>query len=145
MEDITDADYAHKKNCKNVVIKKKTGRISWFVCSKGYIILEDIFENLRNTCFEIYELHPAKFISDPGFAWQVALKKTKVNLVLLTDIDVLLMVEKILEEEHVTSFVDIQKLITNTWKIMIKINSHHIFNIGMKIVNMDGKCHKRFQ
>ena len=64
--------------------------------------------------FEIYELHPAKFISDPGFAWQVALKKTKVNLVLLTDIDVLLMVEKILEEEHVTSFVDIQKLITNT-------------------------------
>ena len=65
-------------------------------------------------CFEIYEFHPAKFISDPGFAWQVALKKTKVNLVLLTDIDVLLMVEKILEEEHVTSFVDIQKLITNT-------------------------------
>ena len=23
MEDITDADYVHKKNCKNVVIKKK--------------------------------------------------------------------------------------------------------------------------
>ena len=23
MEDITDADYAHKKNCENVVIKKK--------------------------------------------------------------------------------------------------------------------------
>ena len=45
-------------------------------------------------CFKIYELHPAKFISDPGFAWQAALKKTKVNLVLLTDIDVLVMVEK---------------------------------------------------
>ena len=25
MENITDADYGHKKNCKNVVIKKKLG------------------------------------------------------------------------------------------------------------------------
>ena len=45
-------------------------------------------------CVNIYELDPQKFISAPGLAWQAALKKTKVKLDLLTDIDMLLMVEK---------------------------------------------------
>ena len=43
---------------------------------------------------EIYKLNPAKFLSAPGLAWQAALKKTKVKLDLLPDIDMLLMVEK---------------------------------------------------
>ena len=34
------------------------------------------------------------FLSAPGLAWQACLKKTKVKLELLTDIDMLLMVEK---------------------------------------------------
>ena len=50
----------------------------------------------------------------PGLAWQAALKETKVKLDLLTDIDMLLMVENVLEEEYVTLFIDMQKLITNT-------------------------------
>ena len=36
----------------------------------------------------------AKFISAPGLAWQAALKKTKVKIDLLNDINMLLMVEK---------------------------------------------------
>ena len=43
---------------------------------------------------KIYELDPAKFLSAPGLAWQAALKKTKVKLDLLIDIDVKLLVEK---------------------------------------------------
>ena len=35
-----------------------------------------------------------KFLSAPGLAWQAALKKTKVKLDLLTDMNMLLMVEK---------------------------------------------------
>ena len=45
-------------------------------------------------CLKIYKLDPAKFLSAPGLAWQAALKKTKVKLDLLTDIDMLLMVQK---------------------------------------------------
>ena len=54
----------------------------------------DVFENFRNKCIEIYELDPAQFLSAPGLAWQACLKKTKVELELLTDIDMLLIVEK---------------------------------------------------
>ena len=35
-------------------------------------------------------------MSAPGLAWQACLKKTGVNLELLTDIDMLLMVEKVI-------------------------------------------------
>ena len=62
---------------------------------------------------------------------QADLKKAKIKLNLLTDIDMLLMVEKLLEEEYFTLFLDMQKVITNTLKIMMKKKNRHIFNIGM--------------
>ena len=43
---------------------------------------------------EIYELDPSTFILAPGLAWQATLKKTKLKLDLLTDIDMILNVEK---------------------------------------------------
>ena len=43
---------------------------------------------------ENYHLDPAKVLSAPGLAWQEALKKAGAKLELLTDIDILLMVEK---------------------------------------------------
>ena len=46
------------------------------------------------TSEKMYHLDPVKFFSAPGLAWQAALKKTEVKLELLTDIDMLLMVEK---------------------------------------------------
>ena len=57
-------------------------------------MLANVFENFRNMCLEICKLDPAKFLSAPGLAWQAALNKTKIKLDLLTDIDMLLMVEK---------------------------------------------------
>ena len=55
-------------------------------------LLADVFDKFRNMCLKIYELDPSKFLSAPGLAWQAALKKTKVKLDLLTDIDMLLMI-----------------------------------------------------
>ena len=39
------------------------------------------------------EIDPAHFLSAPGLAWKACLKKTNVNLGLLTDYDMLLMIE----------------------------------------------------
>ena len=44
-------------------------------------------------CIEIYELDPINLVSAPGLPWQACLKKTEVKLELITDYDVLLMVE----------------------------------------------------
>ena len=63
---------------------------------------------------EYYELDLAHFLSTPGLAWRAAFKNINVKLYLLTDIGMLLMIKKILEEEYVTLFTDMQKLTGNT-------------------------------
>ena len=58
------------------------------------LLLADVFENFRDMCLKECQLDPAHFLSLPGLAWQACLKKTNVQLELLTDYDMLLMVEK---------------------------------------------------
>ena len=113
MEDITDADYMYaKRACKDFKIKK-LGEYHDLYPQSDTVLLADVFGNFRKTCLKIYHLDPVKFLSAPGLAWQAVLKKTEVKLELLTDIDMLLMFEKELEEEYVTQFIDMQKLIRN--------------------------------
>ena len=95
-------------------------------------------------CLEIYELYPAKIFSATGLAWQPGLKKIKVKLDLLAIIDMLLMVEKGIWE-GICHSIDIQNVIKNTWKIIIKIKNCHIFDIKMQIIYIVGQCHKSFQ
>ena len=58
------------------------------------LLLADVFENFRDICIKNYKLDPAHYYTAPGVAWDAALKVTKVELELLSDIDMLLMVEK---------------------------------------------------
>ena len=78
------------------------------------LLLAYVFKIFTNICFEIHDLDPAKFISASGLAWQAALKKTKVKFDLLTDIDMLLRVEKSIRRGICHSFINMQKLIINT-------------------------------
>ena len=58
------------------------------------LLLADVFNNFRDMCIKEYELDPAHFLSLPGLAWQACLKKTNIELELLTDYNMLLMVEE---------------------------------------------------
>ena len=91
MKSITSVDYRHAKRVYKEFKFKNLGDL--YVRSDT-LLLADVFENLRNKCIEIYELNPAHFLSAPGLAWQACLKNTEVKLELLTDIDMLFMVEK---------------------------------------------------
>ena len=94
MEDITDADCALAKIVSKYFEIKKLGEYHYLCVQSDTLLLADVFENFGNMRLKIYELDPSKSLSAPGFAWQAALKKTKVKLDLLNDIDMLLMVEK---------------------------------------------------
>ena len=86
MENISEADYRHANNVFKTFKLNDLGDY--------HDLLADVFENFRKACIKTYELDPAHFISLPGFAWQACLKKTGVKLELLTDYDMLLMIEE---------------------------------------------------
>ena len=58
------------------------------------LLLADVCENFRDICIKNYKLDPAHYYTALGLAWDAALKITKVELELLSDIDMLLIVEK---------------------------------------------------
>ena len=66
-----------------------------FYVQSDTLLLANVFENFWNKCIEIYELDGAHFLPARGLlVWQPCLKKTKVELELLTNIDMLLIAEK---------------------------------------------------
>ena len=94
MENIDDIDYRHSNNVFKRFKLKNLGEYHDLYVQSDTVLLADAFENFRNMCLKVYELDPGHFLSLPGLAWQACLKKTNVKLELLTDYDMLLMVEE---------------------------------------------------
>ena len=95
MKGITKEDIKHVKNVCDTFKIKTLGEYHDLYVQSDTALLADVFENFRDKCIEIYKIDPAYFLSAPGLAWQACLKKTGVELDLLTDIDMLLMLEGI--------------------------------------------------
>ena len=94
LEDISDEDYAHAQKVWDVFEINNLGEYHDLYVQSDTLLLADVYENFRNMCLDIYELDPVYFVSAPGLAWQACLKKTGVKLELLTDYDMILMIEK---------------------------------------------------
>jgi len=58
------------------------------------LLIADIFENFRRVCLQTYDLDPAWYYTSPGLSWDAVLKMTKIELELLSDCDMLLMIQK---------------------------------------------------
>ena len=126
LEDISDEDYAHAQKVWDVFEINNLGEYHDLYVQSDTLLLADVFENFRNMCLEIYELDPVYFVSAPGLAWQACLKKTGVKLELLTNYDMLLMVENGIRAKFVKQHIGMLKQTINIWKIMIKTLNHHI-------------------
>ena len=94
MENIDDIDYRHVNNVFNKLKLNNLGDYHDLYVQSDTLLLADVFENFRDMCLKEYELDPAHFLSLPGLAWQACLKKTNIELELLTDYEMLLMVEE---------------------------------------------------
>ena len=94
MENITEIDYRHAHEVFKNFMLKNLGDYHDLYVQSDTLLLADAFENFINKCIEIYELDPSHFLFAPGLAWQACLQKTEVKLELLTDVDLLLMVEE---------------------------------------------------
>ena len=93
-EGITDTDYARIKRVRKDFRIKYLGEYHYLYVQSDTLLFTDVFGNFRNMCLMIHEPNHANILSAPGLAQQADFKKTKVKLDLLTDIDILLMVQK---------------------------------------------------
>ena len=117
------------QNSMKRIWNKKSREISWFTFSKWYIITwrcKLSKESFRNKCIKIYDLDPSHFLSAPDLSWQAYLKKAKIELELLTNTDMLLMVEKGIrgEMQCIMQYIDMQQHITTIWKPITKTLNH---------------------
>ena len=94
MKDITDTNYNHAKRMWKGFEIKNLGEYHDLYVHSDTLLIADVLENFRNKYTEMYELDSAHFLPESGWAWQAGLKNTEVELELLTDIDMLLMIEK---------------------------------------------------
>ena len=94
VENIDDIDYRHGNNVFKRFKVKNLGQYHDLYVQSDTLLLADVFENFRKTFLKVYELDPTHFLLLPGLAWQACLKKANVKLELLTDYDMLLMVEE---------------------------------------------------
>ena len=93
LENIDKDDDDHAKKVWNTFNIKNIGEYHDLYVQLDTAQLADVFENFRSVCLNEYELDPAYFVSTPGLALEAMLKITKVKIELLTDIDMVLMVE----------------------------------------------------
>ena len=93
-EGIMDEDYKHALKVWDVFKMKTLKDYHELYNKTDVLLLADVFENFRNNSLKNYKLDPAHYFTAPGLSWDACLKMTGVNLELLTDIDMLLMVEK---------------------------------------------------
>ena len=92
--DISDEDHHHtEKVWENFEMKTFKEYHDAYLIS-DVLQLADIFDNFRDVCMNNYELDPAWYYTAPGLAWDALLKKTKAELELITDPDMLLMIER---------------------------------------------------
>lgn len=57
-------------------------------------LLCDIFKSFRDICLKTFDLDLPHFHSAPGFVWIVKLKTTKIRIEVVTDANMLLMIER---------------------------------------------------
>ena len=93
-EKISEIDYRHAEKIFNKFNIKNLGKYHDLYVQSDTLLLAGVFENFRNIFIKVYKLDPAYLLSAPGLAWQACLKKTGVELELISDIDKLLMIEK---------------------------------------------------
>ena len=92
MEDIDEIDYRHGNNVFKSFKLENLGDYDDLYVKSDTLLLADMFETLGICVLKSMNL--THFVSLPGLAWQACLKKTNIELELLTDYDMLLMVEK---------------------------------------------------
>ncbi|XP_071444738.1 uncharacterized protein [Hetaerina americana] len=93
-ETVSDSDYAFAQSVWTKLGCRTLGNYCDHYLKTDVLLLADVFQNFREICMTAYKLDPAWYFTTPGLAFDAMLKHTGVTLELMTDIDMILMMER---------------------------------------------------
>ena len=93
-EDISEKEYRHAQKVWDTFRIENMGQYHDLYLKSDVLLLADVFQNFRETCLAYYGLDPCHYVSSPGLSWDAMLKMTKINLDLISDIEMQLFIEK---------------------------------------------------
>ncbi|EZA56769.1 hypothetical protein X777_03234 [Ooceraea biroi] len=91
---VSESDYAHAVSVWQRFAIRTLGEYRDLYLKTDVLLLTNLFENFRDSCINSYGLDPAYYYTLPGFTWDAMLKHTRINFELLTDIDMVMFVER---------------------------------------------------
>ena len=93
-EHISDEDYAHAQRVWSKLKNKNMGSYHDLYLTMDTLLLADELMRYRRNGFKKYGLDPAHYLTMPGYSRDAPLKKTKIELELLTDYDMHMFIEQ---------------------------------------------------
>ena len=94
--DISERDYEKAKEIHTLIRCSNFGDHHDFYLTLDVYLLADIFEAFRGVCLKEYHLDPVHSFSAPNLSWEGLLNTTRIELGLLSDIDMLLFCERVI-------------------------------------------------
>ncbi|EFN79648.1 hypothetical protein EAI_05828, partial [Harpegnathos saltator] len=94
---VSESDYTYAVNVWERFSIQTLSEYSDLYLKTDVLLLTGIFENFcdkRNSCIKSYGLDPTYYYTLPGFTWDAMLKYTKINFKLLTNIDMVMFIER---------------------------------------------------
>ena len=93
-EGVSDEEYERAQNIWKTFKMRKLWNYHDLYLIMDILLLADVLTNFRSSCMKNYNIDPFHSFTVPGFAWQAALKMTKVKLELISDKEMYLFLEQ---------------------------------------------------
>lgn len=88
-EAISKKDYKYAKSIFNSLPKKTLGDYCSYYLTCDCLLLRDVFQSFRHSCFERWGIDPAFFITTASLSYNIMLDYTKEKLHLMTDLNMI--------------------------------------------------------
>ena len=91
---ITNKEYDHARKVWETFNLKNMGEYHDLYLKSDVLLLADVFESFKKTCFQYYKLDPCHYFTSPGLSWSAMLKMTNIESELMTNVDMFQFIEK---------------------------------------------------